>query len=207
MELGAKFCLFEADGQTEKFLSGRAGREYRPVSADPDAVYRQVIAIDGGNLCPMVALPHDMSVVKPADSVSNVRVDQVNIGGCAAGRLEDIAVAARILKGRHVQAGVRCIVGAADQKVFLDALKAGYIETLVDAGVTVCHPHCGPCTGGIGALAAGEVCITATSRNFKGRMGSPEAEIYMVSPATAAAAALAGHIIDPREVLNHGTDN
>lgn len=201
VELGAKFCLFHLDEKAEAYLKGRARGDYRPAAADPGAVYERVIEIDAGEIGPMVAQPHDMSVVNPAGYYENVRIHQAAIGGCAGGRLEDIAMAARILKGHRVQRGVRCIVGAADQRVFCEALRAGYIEALVEAGVTVCHPHCGPCTGGIGALAKGEVCLTATSRNFKGRMGSPEAEIYMGSPATAAASALTGHITDPREVL------
>ncbi len=201
VELGAKFCLFQVDEKVRSYLSGRARTAYQPVSADPGAVYERVLEMNAGEIGPMVAQPHDMSIVNPAQQYKNVRIHQANIGGCASGRLEDIAMAARILKGRHVQKGVRCIVGAADQTVFYNALKAGYIEALVEAGVTVCHPHCGPCTGGIGALAKGEICITSTSRNFKGRMGSPDAEIYMGSPATAAASALTGHITDPREVL------
>ena len=200
-ELGAKFCLFEADKKVFRFLQGRARYPYQPVTADPDAHYQQVITVDVDALVPMVAPPHDMSVVCPAARLGTVPIHQASIGGCASGRLEDIAAAAAILKGRRIQKQVRCIVGAADQEVFCSAIRAGYIETLVAAGVTVCHPHCGPCTGGIGALADGETCITATTRNFKGRMGSPNAEIYMASPATVAASALTGFITDPREVM------
>lgn len=202
VELGAKFCMFEADKKVEAFLKDRARcTDYESVKADNDAVYAQTIHVDAAALVPQVALPHNMSVVKPVSELGQVRIDQANIGGCASGRLEDIAIAARILKGKKVHDSVRCIVGAADQTVFRDAIRAGYIETLVEAGVTVCHPHCGPCTGGIGALADGETAITATTRNFKGRFGSNDADIYMASPATVAAAALTGYIIDPREVL------
>ena len=201
VELGAKFCLFQADEKVERFLHGRARRAYKPVVPDPDARYERVLELDGSRLSPLVAQPHDMSVVKPAAEYRNIRIHQASIGGCASGRLEDLEAAARILKGRRVQRGVRCIVGAADQETFAEAIRAGYIGALAEAGVTVCHPHCGPCTGGIGALADGEVCITSTSRNFKGRMGSTEAEIYMGSPATVAASALTGYITDPREVM------
>lgn len=200
-ELGAKFCLFEADEKVHDFLAARTRQPYKAIDADLGAHYMRVITIKADNLVPMVALPHDMSVVRPAEQLSNIQVHQATIGGCASGRLEDIAAAALILKGRRVKKGVRCIVGAADEEVFRAAIHAGYIETLVEAGVTVCHPHCGPCTGGIGALADGEICITSTTRNFKGRMGSYHAEIYMGSPATVAASALTGCITDPREVI------
>lgn len=201
VELGAKFCLFQADEKVKAFLNGHGRRAFVPVSADPDARYIREIEIDGDRLVPMVAQPHDMSVVNPASEYRNIEINQASIGGCASGRLEDLEAAAQILEGRRVRDGVRCIAGAADQKVFEEAIRAGYIETLVKAGVVVCHPHCGPCTGGIGALADGEVCITSTSRNFKGRMGSHSAEIYMGSPATVAASALTGRITDPREVM------
>jgi len=142
-----------------------------------------------------------MEVVNPAKHYRDVRINQANIGGCANGRLEDIAWAARILAGKKVHRDVRCIVGPASWEVYKEAMRKGYLETLIDAGVIISHPNCGPCTGTFGALAPGEVCITATSRNFKGRMGSPEANIYLASPATVAASAIAGHIIDPREEL------
>lgn len=202
VELGAKFCMFEADQKVHDFLAGRARRTYTPVTADKDASYCNEILVECAALRPAVALPHNMAVVVPASDLPHVPIQQANIGGCASGRLEDIEIAAKILEGKHVHKGVRCILGAADWYVFYQALQAGYIQTLVAAGVTVCHPHCGPCTGGIGALADHETCITATSRNFKGRMGSPNAEIYMGSAATVAASALTGYITDPREVLS-----
>jgi len=148
-----------------------------------------------------VAQPHSLEVVNPAPHYQSVKINEANIGGCANGRLEDIAWAARIMKGKTIHRDVRCIVGPASWEVYKAAMQAGYLETLVDAGVIVCHPHCGPCTGTMGTLAPGEVCITATSRNFKGRMGSPEANIYLASPATVAASAITGHITDPREVM------
>ena len=201
VEIGAKFSIFPADQKTLDFLEGRAVRPFEPVEADPDASYETAYTIDASQLEPLVAEPHGMDVVNRADHYQDVALQQANIGGCSNGRLEDIAVAARIMKGKKVHPDVRCIVGPASWEVYKAAMKAGYLETLIDAGVIVTHPHCGPCTGTMGTLAPGEVCITATSRNFKGRMGSPEAFIYLASPATVAASAIAGHIIDPREVL------
>ncbi|MFB3885861.1 MAG: 3-isopropylmalate dehydratase large subunit [Thermodesulfobacteriota bacterium] len=201
VELGAKFSLFPADERTLNFIKNRAARPYEPVQSDPDAKYEAVYTVEASKLQPLVAQPHSMEVVSPAGHYQDVRINQANIGGCANGRLEDIAWAARILKGKRVHSDVRCIVGPASWEVYKEAIRAGYLETLIDAGAIVCHPHCGPCTGTMGTLAPGEVCITATSRNFKGRMGSPEASIYLASPATVAASAVAGHIIDPREVL------
>ena len=198
VELGAKFSLFLADQKTLDFIKGKAARSFEPVSPDPDAAYESVYRIDGSQLQPLVAQPHSLEVVNPAPHYQKVKINEANIGGCANGRLEDIAWAARIMKGKLVHRDVRCIVGPASWEVYKAAMQAGYLETLVDAGVIVCHPHCGPCTGTMGTLAPGEVCITATSRNFKGRMGSPEANIYLASPATVAASAITGHITDPR---------
>jgi 3-isopropylmalate/(R)-2-methylmalate dehydratase large subunit len=201
VELGAKFSLFRADQKTLDFLKKRAVRPYEPVESDAGARYESVVEVDASRLEPLVAQPHSMEVVNTAGHYRGVKINQANIGGCANGRLEDMAWAARILKGKKVHPEVRCIAGPASWEVYKAAMKEGYLETLIDAGVMVVHPHCGPCTGMMGALAPGEVCITATSRNFKGRMGSPEASIYLASPATVAASAIAGHIIDPREVL------
>jgi len=201
VELGAKFSLFEADEKTMDFINGRAVRDFNPVSPDADAEYESEIVVDAAKLPPLVAQPHGMEVVNPASHYNNVKIHQAIIGGCSNGRLEDLEIAAQIFKGKTIHPDVRCIIGAASWEVYKDAMRLGYFETLIDAGAIICHPHCGPCIGGMGALAPGEVAITATSRNFKGRMGSPEADIYLASPATVAAAALAGHIVDPREVL------
>jgi len=201
VELGAKFSLFKSDQKTIDFLKDRAVRAYEPVESDPDAHYESVYSINASALEPLVAQPHSMEVVNPAGYYKDVKINQANIGGCANGRLEDIALAARVMKGKTVHRDVRCLLGPASWVVYKEAMQAGYLETLIDAGVMVVHPNCGPCTGMMGALAPGEVCITATSRNFKGRMGSPEASIYLASPATVAASAIAGHITDPREVI------
>ena len=201
VELGAKFSLFEADEKTLDFVKGRAVRDFAPVSPDGDAEYEDVIKIDAANLPPLVAQPHGMEVVNPATHYKDVKIQQAIVGGCSNGRIEDLKVAAQILKGKQVHPDVRLIIGAASWEVYKDAMRQGYFETLIDAGAIISHAHCGPCIGGMGALAPGEVAITATSRNFKGRMGSPEAFIYLASPATVAASAITGHITDPREVL------
>lgn len=201
VEIGAKFSLFPADQKVLDFLKNRAVRDFRPIEADADAEYEAVYRIDLETLEPLVAEPHNMEVVNPASDYRSVLINQANIGGCSNGRLEDFAIAARIFENRNVHPDVRCIAGPASRDVYKAALQAGYIETLIDAGVIVCHPHCGPCTGTMGTLAPGEVCITATSRNFKGRMGSPDARIYLASPATVAASAVEGRITDPREFL------
>ena len=160
--------------------------------------------MNASELEPLVAQPHGLEVVNTANFYGDVKINQANIGGCANGRLEDIAWAARILKGKTIHPEVRCIVGPASWVVYKEAMQQGYLETLIDAGVLVCHPHCGPCTGMMGALAPGEVCITATSRNFKGRMGSPTGRTMLMSPVMAAAAAITGHIADAREVFRIG---
>lgn len=201
VELGAKFSLFKADDKTMDFIRGRAVRDFAAVEPDPDAQYEAEYKIDAAQLPPLVAQPHGMEVVNPAEYYKDVKIDQANIGGCSNGRLEDLCVAAQILKGNKIHPDVRCIIGAASWEIYKEAMRLGYFETLIDAGAIICHPHCGPCIGGMGALAPGEVAITATSRNFKGRMGSPEANIYLASPATVAASAITGHITDPREVL------
>ena len=200
VELGAKFSLFEADQKTLDYIKERAVREYEPVYADSDAVYEKEYKIDVSQLEPMVAQPHSMEITNPVGTYQDVKINQANIGGCANGRLEDIAIAAETLKGKKVHPDVRCIVSPASAVIYSAASRAGYLGTLAEAGAIISHPHCGVCTGVMGVLAPGEVCITATSRNFKGRMGSPEASIYLGSPATVAASALTGYVSDPREV-------
>jgi 3-isopropylmalate/(R)-2-methylmalate dehydratase large subunit len=201
VEIGAKFAIFEADEKTLDFLKGRSEESFTPVKSDLDACFEQTYRLDIITLPPQVACPHDVANVRPVTDVGRVDIDQGFVGSCTGGRLEDLAVAAEILKGRKVHPKVRLIVIPASMEVYKNALKAGILETLVDAEAIICGPTCGPCGGiHLGLLAAGERCISASNRNFKGRMGSPEAEIYLASPATVAASALAGHIIDPREV-------
>lgn len=203
VEAGAKAGLIAADEITRQYMAEH-GREdeFTPLAADPDAVYEQVIEIDADKLEPMVAVPHTVDNTRPISEVVGTKVDQVFIGSCTNGRLEDLAIAARILAGRKVHPSVRLIVVPASKRVYLDALRAGYITTLVEAGAVVLAPGCGPCVGvHEGVLGDGEVSLNTSNRNFKGRLGNPAGYIYLASPAVAAATALHGVISDPREVL------
>ncbi len=201
VEIGAKFAIFEADQKTLDFLKGRARESFTPVKSDPDASFEKVYRLDVSNLPPQVACPHEVGNVRPVTEVGKVPIDQALIGTCTGGRLEDLTIAAEILKGKKIHHRVRLIVIPASMEVYKDALRTGVLETLAQAEAMVCGPTCGPCGGShLGLLAAGEKCISASNRNFKGRMGSPQAELYLASPATVAASALAGFITDPREV-------
>jgi 3-isopropylmalate/(R)-2-methylmalate dehydratase large subunit len=203
VEAGAKVGLFAADSVTRDYLvkQGR-GQHYRPLCPDADAVYERTINIDAAALEPTVAKPHAVDNTATARELRGVKVQQVFIGTCTNGRLEDLAVAASILKGRKRHPEIRLLVVPASRQVLLAAISAGYIETLVEAEAAIISPGCGACLGlHQGVLAAGETCLSTANRNFKGRMGSPDAFIYLGSPATAAATAITGEITDPREVL------
>jgi len=201
VEIGAKFAIFEADEKTLDFLRGRARGPFTPVKSDPDASYERIYRLDVSDLPPQVACPHDVGNVRPVSEVREVPIDQGFIGSCTGGRLEDLAIAAEILKGKRVHRGVRLIVSPASMEVYKAALRAGVLETLVEADAMVCGPTCGPCPGHhLGILAAGERCISASNRNFRGRMGNPESEVYIASPATVAASVVAGVIADPRDM-------
>jgi len=205
VEVGAKFALFEADDKVDEFLRGRVDRPYTRVSADPNANYAEVYDFDLTDLVPMVARPGDPGNGAPITEVQDehVKIDQAFLGSCTNARLEDLEVAAKILKGRRVHPDVRMLVSPASQEVFGDALRAGYLEVLADAGALVEHSTCGPCYGGhMGLLGDGEVCISSSNRNFQGRMGSPLAMSWLASPASVAAAAVAGEIVDPRQFLD-----
>ena len=203
-ELSAEFSLFPYDDVLAEYLDGRAKWPFEPVFPDEDATYDQVITIDLSALEPQVVLPDRVAWnVKGAREVADdrIKVDQAFIGSCANGRISDFAVAAEILEGRTLAAGTRMIVTPGSQAILKEAIHLGYVETLMDAGAVVTSSTCGACFGGhMGVLADGEVCITASTRNFKGRMGSPHASVYMGSPATVAASAVAGYIIDPRDL-------
>jgi 3-isopropylmalate/(R)-2-methylmalate dehydratase large subunit len=204
VEVGAKFALFEFDDKVADWLAGRVDRDYEPVTADPDAQYESDYRFDVTGLEPMVAFPHDPGNVHPVSAAQQegIRIDQAFLGSCTNARQEDLEVAARILAGRQVAAGVRMLVSPASQEVYRDALKAGWLEVLADAGCLVEHSTCGPCFGGhMGVLGDGEVCISSSNRNYQGRMGSTKAQVYLASPATVAASAVAGRIADPREFL------
>ena len=201
VEAGGKAGLIASDDTTKEFLKGQ-GREdkFKLLEPDADAVYEKVIQIDASELTPVVASPHTVDNVKPIDEVKGTRINQVFIGTCTNGRLEDLEVAARMIAGRKKHPQVRMIIVPASKAVFLDALDAGYIKTLVDFGAAIMAPGCGPCVGvHEGILGDGEACLATMNRNFKGRMGNPEGFIYLASPATAAATAIAGEIADPRE--------
>ena len=200
VELGAKFAMFDADDRTRDYLRTRTDKPYEEVSADSDARYESEIVVDVDDMEFVVAKPHQFGNVVPAAEAAGVRIHQAQIGSCANGRFEDIEIAARVLKGRKVAKGVRLIVSPASQKVYLECLKAGVIETLIEAGANVITPGCGICQPKVAFLSDGEVCITATTRNFKGRKGSPNADIYLGGPLTVAVAALTGEITDPKEI-------
>lgn len=201
VELGAKFSLFPFDSKVADFLAARTSMEYEPVESDPDAIYEAEYDVDLDQIEPLVACPHNVTNVAKASEMSDVKLDQACVGGCANGRLEDLEMVCRILDGKKVHPGIRFLVGPASWEVFREATERGYISKLIESGAIVYHPFCGACSGFIGTLAAGETCITSTSRNFKGRMGSPAASIYLASPATVAASAIRGRITDPREVV------
>lgn len=202
IEAGAKNGIFAVDDITVEYQKGRVDREYKIYEADADAEYDAVYDIDLSKIKPTVSFPHLPENTKTTDECGEVKIDQVVIGSCTNGRLEDMAMAAKILKGRHVAKNVRCIVIPATQQVYLDCIKNGYMETFIEAGCAVSTPTCGPCLGGhMGILAKGERAVATTNRNFVGRMGHPESEVYLASPAVAAASAITGKISDPSEVM------
>jgi len=202
VELGAKFAFFEPDQKVAEFLKGRAKKSYAMTKADPDASYENIYGVDVSRLEPQVALPSNIDNVKSISQLGKVAIDQAFIGSCTNGRIEDLQIAASILKGRKVDRRVRLLVIPASWEVYREALKSGILETLIDAGAVICNSTCGPCFGGhMGLLAPGERCIASINRNFQGRMGSEEAEVYLGSPATVAASAVEGTIADPRKYL------
>lgn len=202
VELGAKFGFFEPDEKITEFLKERAKKNYSPVKPDPDAAYESVFRVETSRLEPQVALPHNIDNVKPVSGLNRIGIHQAFIGSCTNGRIEDLQMAAKILKGKTVHPQVRLIIVPASWEVYREALRAGILETLADAGALICNSTCGPCFGGhLGLLAPGERCIASINRNFQGRMGSPESEVYLGSPATVAASAVEGVIADPRHYL------
>jgi 3-isopropylmalate/(R)-2-methylmalate dehydratase large subunit len=202
VEVGAKLAMFPFDETTHEFLKDRTDKPYEPVAADADAHYDKEIVLDVDTMPFVVAKPHQFGNVGPVSDVVGQPIQQAIIGSCANGRFEDIEIAARVLKGRKVAKGMRFIISPASQQVYLQCLKAGLVETLIEAGAQVVTPGCGVCQPKVGFLSDGEACITSTTRNFKGRKGSMNADIYLAGPLTVAAAALEGKIVDPREVLD-----
>jgi 3-isopropylmalate/(R)-2-methylmalate dehydratase large subunit len=202
VEVGAKFAMFGMDEVTRQFVSARTELPFEALTADQGAQYAKEIRLSVDDMPFVVAKPHQFGNVVPVDEARGTRINQAQIGSCANGRFEDIEIAARVLKKHKVAKGVRFLISPASQQVYLQCLKAGLIETLIEAGAQVITPGCGICQPRVGFLSDGEVCITATTRNFKGRKGSAKAEIYLGGPLTVAAAAVAGEIVNPKEVFS-----
>ena len=201
IEAGAKNAIFPVDAVTLEYLQGRVDRPFAPVEPDSDAVYERTIRMDLSKLKPVVAAPHLPSNVKPVEEYAGLPVDQVIIGCCTNGHITDLRQAAQIMRGHRVAERVRCTIIPATPTIYLQAMEEGLLELFVRAGATVSMPTCGPCNGGhVGVLADGERCVSTTNRNFVGRMGAKTSEVYLASPAVAAACAVAGVIVTPEEV-------
>ena len=198
IELGAKAGIIPADDSTVQYLKTRTQSNIEPVHSDNGAVYHHELTLDVSELAPQIACPHSVDNIKDVSEVEGIPIDQAFIGSCTNGRLEDIRSAAEILSGKTVHKNVRLIVCPASRSVYLDALAENLVEPLVRAGALILNPGCGPCLGAHqGVLASGEVAVSSSNRNFRGRMGSTDAEIYLASPATVAASALTGELTDP----------
>ena len=201
IEAGAKNGIFPVDEKTMEYVKKHSVKEPVVYTADDDAEYDEVYTIDLSKLRPTVAFPHLPENTKTVDNIPKVEIDQAVIGSCTNGRIEDMQIAAEILKGKKVNPKVRTIIIPATQKIYLECVKRGYTEIFIEAGAVFSTPTCGPCLGGyMGILAAGEKCVSTTNRNFVGRMGHTESEVYLASPAVAAASAIAGYIVDPEEI-------
>ncbi len=202
VEAGGKNGIIAPDEITRAYVEGRCKRPYRFYQSDPDAGYARIYRYDAALIEPQVAFPHLPENSRPVSEAGQVEIDQSVIGSCTNGRIEDLRDAAKVLKDRKVHKNVRLIIFPGTQEIYLEALREGLIETLVKAGAAVSTPTCGPCLGGhMGILAKGERCIATTNRNFVGRMGHPESEVYLSNPAVAAASAILGRIAGPWEVL------
>ncbi len=202
IEAGGKCGLIACDNTTEDYLKDRATREYTSYSGDSDAKYAKVIEYDVSKIEPQVAFPHLPENTHPVSEAGDVKIDQSIIGSCTNGRIEDLRIAAEVLEGNKVHQDVRCIIFPGTQEIYKQAVKEGLVEIFIDAGVAFSTPTCGPCLGGhMGILAKGEKAIATTNRNFVGRMGHPESEVYLSNPAVAAASAIKGYIAHPEEVM------
>jgi 3-isopropylmalate/(R)-2-methylmalate dehydratase large subunit len=201
IEAGAKNGIFPVDNQTLDYVKAHSAREYKVYEADADAEYDAVYEIDLSTMKPTVSFPHLPDNTRTIDDVGDVVIDQVVIGSCTNGRMQDLRIAANILKGKKVKKGIRCIILPGTQQIYLDAIREGLVEIFVEAGAAFSTPTCGPCLGGhMGILAKGERCVSTTNRNFVGRMGHVESEVYLASPAVAAASALTGKITSPEDL-------
>ncbi len=204
IEAGAKNGIFEVDDITLEYMKGRVEREFKVYAPDDDAVYDEVIDIDLSTICPTVAFPHLPENARTIDTIgaTEVKIDQVVIGSCTNGRLSDMQIAAEILKGQKVAKNVRVIIIPATQHIYKECIRLGYLDIFIDANCVVSTPTCGPCLGGyMGILAENERCVATTNRNFVGRMGHTDSEVYLASPAVAAASAITGYIANPEEVM------
>lgn len=201
IEAGGKNGIFPVDEKTMEYIEGRVTKAYEIVTPDADANYAREVVINLSELKPVVAFPHLPGNVKRVCDIGEIKIDQVVIGSCTNGRLEDLQYAAEILAGHQVHKDVRCIIVPGSQQVYLEAMNAGYIETFINSGAAVSTPTCGPCMGGhMGILTAGERCVSTTNRNFRGRMGHVDSEVYLAGPHVAAASAIMGKIAVPEEV-------
>jgi len=201
IEAGAKNGIFPVDEKTRAYMAVRCQWEPRIFQADPDAEYEKTITVDLTAMVPTVACPHLPENARPASALGHIRIDQVVIGSCTNGRMEDMEATYKVLKGHEIAPGVRCIIIPATMQIYRECVERGYVTAFIDAGAVVSTPTCGPCLGGyMGILAAGEKCIATTNRNFVGRMGHVSSEVYLASPLTAAASALTGYITAPKEV-------
>jgi len=201
IEAGAKAGIFRVDNKTQLYIKSKAKRSYLVYEPDSDTEYSQVIEYDVSSIEPQVSFPHSPANARPISEVGDIEIDQAVIGSCTNGRIDDLRLAAQVLKKRRVHPKVRCIIIPGSQQVYLDALTEGFIEIFIKAGAAVSTPTCGPCLGGhMGVLADGERCIATTNRNFVGRMGSHKSEVYLSSPAVAAASAVAGKIANPEDI-------
>jgi 3-isopropylmalate/(R)-2-methylmalate dehydratase large subunit len=200
-EIGAKFAFFEVDDRTIEYLKKRTNEPLSTVTADDDADYETIYCEDVSGLEPQVAFPFSVDNVRPISKVGDIKIHQAVLGSCTNGRIEDLRIASDIMSGRKIHPSVRMIVIPASWEVYGAAIQEGIITRLIESGAIVCNAGCGPCMGGhMGLLASGEACIASTNRNFKGRMGSPDSEVYLASPATVTASAIVGKITDPREL-------
>jgi len=207
MEMGVKCVFTPVDETVRAYLATRGRAPYEEVSADDDAVYARTIEIDASGLVPTVSCPNEVDNTEPINNVEGTHIDQAFLGSCANAKLEDLVVAARILKGRRVHPGVRLIVTPGSRHIVMQAMEAGVLQTIVESGGMVTNPGCGACAGDGGILADGEVSLSTANRNFLGRMGSRKSEIYLCSPATLAASAIKGAIADPRDLEPTGSDD
>jgi 3-isopropylmalate/(R)-2-methylmalate dehydratase large subunit len=206
VEAGAKNGIFEVDNTTLEYLEHRAQRPYKVFRSDEDAAYAEVKDYDVSTIEPQVAFPHLPSNVRSVSEVEDINIDQVIIGSCTNGRIEDLRIATQVLRGNRVSPGVRLIIIPATQEVYRQAMREGLLEIFLDANGVISTPTCGPCFGGhMGILAKGERALSTTNRNFVGRMGHPESEVYLSSPAVAAASAVKGRIAHPDEVIGSRT--